>query len=277
MGGRLRRGEGWSDRRVTGGQCQVASLHLAPALTYSLPRPHLRRPGEERQEGRPGSAPQLRRLQRLQAWGRHAAVLQQHWGHKASLQEKPGKHKDLLQLGRDKSLLRVKWGQCGAQLQVDCRRHQCTLQCNPWELQCGHNHRRQDWLRLQRRFYRLQYTELGLQGMYRQLQGGQEGLRLQRKCLGSSHQSVAGRQRQSSPSSCTSCSCCLATMRARSVTDPSSPSAFTIASPVKRKRTCCSWTWCLLLLLLSFCLMLALGLLYLCQTTAVMEPGLTEY
>jgi len=77
--------------------------------------------------------------------------------------------------------------------------------------------------------------------------------------------------------SCPSCSCCLATMRANNELDPSHSLAFTIVSPMKRKKKRCSSSWCLLLILSSCLLVLVLGLLYICQATHVMKSGMTEY
>lgn len=70
-----------------------------------------------------------------------------------------------------------------------------------------------------------------------------------------------------------SCSCCLASLRARTVGDPTSPCAFTQmgSQPVKRRR--CKWSWWLLLLCSSSLLLLALVLVYLCHTTHIMEHG----
>ena len=70
-----------------------------------------------------------------------------------------------------------------------------------------------------------------------------------------------------------SCSCCLASLRARTVGDPTSPCAFTQRSsqPLKRRR--CKWSWWLLLLCSSSLLLLALVLVYLCHTTHIMEHG----
>lgn len=72
------------------------------------------------------------------------------------------------------------------------------------------------------------------------------------------------------------CSCCLSTIRANSITDPSSPWAFTIVNTVKKKKR---WNrnWCLVLILSSCLLIVVMGLLYLCQTTHVMQQGVTEY
>jgi len=70
-----------------------------------------------------------------------------------------------------------------------------------------------------------------------------------------------------------SCSCCLASLRARTVGDPTSPCAFTQVSsqPLKRRR--CKWSWWLLLLCSSSLLLLALVLVYLCHTTHIMKHG----
>jgi len=75
-----------------------------------------------------------------------------------------------------------------------------------------------------------------------------------------------------------SCSCCLANLRATNVLDPTSPCAFTEISPARpRKRRCsCNW-WTIILLCSSSLILLALGLLYLCQTTHMMEHGVAEY
>ena len=85
----------------------------------------------------------------------------------------------------------------------------------------------------------------------------------------------------SSPSSDSlpSCSCCLATVRASNVADPTSPSAFTEVTPSrprKQRRCGCNW-WTLILLCSSSLIMLALGLLYLCETTHMMEHGVADY
>ena len=85
----------------------------------------------------------------------------------------------------------------------------------------------------------------------------------------------------SSPSSDSlpSCSCCLATVRASNVADPTSPSAFTEVTPSRprKQRQCgCNW-WTLILLCSSSLIMLALGLLYLCETTHMMEHGVADY
>jgi len=96
----------------------------------------------------------------------------------------------------------------------------------------------------------------------------------------SSYSSSSQTSSSSSPStdSLPSCSCCLASLRATNVTDPTSPCAFTEVSPGRpRKRRCsCNW-WMLILLCSSSLIMLALGLLYLCETTHVMEHGVAEY
>jgi len=98
--------------------------------------------------------------------------------------------------------------------------------------------------------------------------------------LNSSYSSSSQTSSSSSPSdSLPSCSCCLATMRATHVNDPTSPCAFTEITPSgrPRKRRCsCNW-WMLILLCSSSLVMLALGLLYLCETTHMMEHGMAEY
>jgi len=94
-----------------------------------------------------------------------------------------------------------------------------------------------------------------------------------------SYSSSSQTSSSSSPSeSLPSCSCCLANLRAANVTDPTSPCAFTEVSPGRpRKRRCsCNW-WMLILLCSSSLVMLALGLLYLCETTHMMEHGVAEY
>lgn len=94
-----------------------------------------------------------------------------------------------------------------------------------------------------------------------------------------SYSSSSQTSSSSSPSeSLPSCSCCLANLRATNVTDPTSPCAFTEVSPGRpRKRRCsCNW-WMLILLCSSSLIMLALGLLYLCETTHMMEHGVAEY
>jgi len=95
-----------------------------------------------------------------------------------------------------------------------------------------------------------------------------------------SYSSSSQTSSSSSPSdSLPSCSCCLATMRATHVNDPTSPCAFTEITPSgrPRKRRCsCNW-WMLILLCSSSLVMLALGLLYLCETTHMMEHGMAEY
>jgi len=94
-----------------------------------------------------------------------------------------------------------------------------------------------------------------------------------------SYSSSSQTSSSSSPSdSLPSCSCCLANMRATNVTDPTSPCAFTEITPGRpQKRRCsCNW-WMLILLCSSSLVMLALGLLYLCETTHMMEHGVAEY
>ena len=74
------------------------------------------------------------------------------------------------------------------------------------------------------------------------------------------------------------CSCCLASLRAGKESDPFSPCAFTSTSPKVKERRWWTRRWWLLLMMFSCCLiLLALGLLYLCQATTVMEQGITEY
>jgi len=102
---------------------------------------------------------------------------------------------------------------------------------------------------------------------------------LRRSLLSLNSYSSSSQTSSSSPSdSLPSCSCCLANLRATNVVDPTSPCAFTEVSPGRpRKRRCsCNW-WMLILLCSSSLIMLALGLLYLCETTHIMEPGVAEY
>ena len=103
---------------------------------------------------------------------------------------------------------------------------------------------------------------------------------LRRSLLSLNSYSSSSHTSSSSPSadSLPSCSCCLANLRATSVADPTSPCAFTEVSPGRpRKRRCsCNW-WMLILLCSSSLIMLALGLLYLCETTHMMEHGVAEY
>ena len=73
----------------------------------------------------------------------------------------------------------------------------------------------------------------------------------------------------------TTCSCCLASQRAENI-DPYSPWAFTHTSKAKKRRKLKSRY--LLLLASSFCLLLlALGLLYLSQTSQAMLHGVPDY
>jgi len=103
---------------------------------------------------------------------------------------------------------------------------------------------------------------------------------LRRSLLSLNSYSSSSQTLSSSPSadSLPSCSCCLANLRATNVVDPTSPCAFTEVSPGRpRKRRCsCNW-WMLILLCSSSLIMLALGLLYLCETTHMMEHGVAEY
>ena len=102
---------------------------------------------------------------------------------------------------------------------------------------------------------------------------------LHRSLLSLNSYSSSSQTSSSSPSiPLPSCSCCLANLRATNVTDPTSPCAFTEVSPGRpRKRGCsCNW-WMLILLCSSSLIMLALGLLYLCETTHMMEHGVAEY
>lgn len=100
--------------------------------------------------------------------------------------------------------------------------------------------------------------------------------------LQSSHQLSCSSSSCSSSSSSSSslpfpsCSCCLSTLRASSVLDPSSPWAFTMGTPKERKSRCSQW-WVLLAVSSCCVLVLVLGLLYIYQATPVMEHGVTEY